>query len=146
MTTDFRVALHEWMEVLMQHSMHGFLLYAKERGFSMSQLGALMHISKRGVSGITHIGDDLGVTNAAVSQMIDRLVHQGLIERSEDPSDRRAKLIELTSTGLQVVQECLEARQRWIDKLDISITGEERRVAIESLRLLTKKTRELENV
>ena len=144
-TPDFLIALTEWVELFMQRSMHVFILCAKEHGFSMSQLGALMHISRKGVSGIADIGDDLGVTSAAVSQLIERLVRQALIERTEDPDDRRAKRIELSPNGTQVVRDCTEARQRWLGSLSASMSAEERRIVAEALVLLTDKTRELEN-
>ena len=143
-TAAFLDVLKEWVELLMRHSMHGFLIYAKEHGFSMSQLGALMHISRKGVSGIADIGDDLGVTSAAVSQMIDRLVQQSLIERSEDPDDRRAKHIELTLEGTQAIRGCTEARQQWLSALSESLSDKERRLAAETLDLLVQKTRKLE--
>ena len=62
----------------MHRSMRHFLRYARESGLSMSQFGALFHIHRRGSSGVTDLGDHLGVTSAAASQMLDRLVQQGL--------------------------------------------------------------------
>jgi DNA-binding MarR family transcriptional regulator len=144
-SSDFGRAMAEWMEVCMKRSMHDMFLYAKERGFSMSQIGALMHISRKGVSGIANIGDNLGITSAAVSQMIDRLVQQNLIARTENPDDRRAKCIELTAEGIQVVRECTEARQRWLDSLATLLSDDERRLAVDALRLLIDKTLKLEN-
>ena len=141
----FLDTLKKWIEVVAKQSMHGFIVYAKEHGLSMSQLGALMHISKKGVSGITDIGDDLGVTNAAVSQMIDRMVQHNLIERTEDPDDRRAKRIELTQKGKKVIGECTEARQRWLVTLSDSISDADKKLAAKMLELLIDKTRELEN-
>lgn len=144
-SSDFGRSMAEWMEVCMKRSMHDMFLYAKERGFSMSQIGALMHISRKGVSGIANIGDNLGITSAAVSQMIDRLVQQHLIARTENPDDRRAKCIELTAEGIQVVHECTEARQRWLDSLATLLSDDERRLAVDALRLLIDKTLKLEN-
>ena len=143
-SAEFLATLREWVEVFMNRSMHGFFLCAKERGFSMSQLGLLMHISRKRVSGIADIGDELGVTSAAVSQMIDRLVQQKLIARTENPDDRRAKRIELTEKGARVVHECTEARQRWLESLSSAMSIEERKLAENGLRLLITRTNELE--
>ncbi len=58
-----------------------------------------MRLKHGGKSGVSEIGGQMGVTNAAASQAVDRLVHLGLIERTEDPDDRRAKRLTLTQAG-----------------------------------------------
>ena len=85
----------------MHRSIRHLLRYARENGLSMSQFGALLHIHRMGSSGVTDLGDHLGVTSAAASQMLERLVQQGLILRTEDPNDRRVKQIVLTDKGLR---------------------------------------------
>ena len=141
---EFLDALSDWAGLVTKRSMHEFVRYAKGNGYSMSQLGALMHLNKIGVSGIADIGDHLGVTTAAVSQMIDRMVGQGFLERTEDPEDRRAKRIELTDRGKQVIDGCAEARQRWFKPLASILSEDERRNVTEALRLIITKTQELE--
>ncbi len=74
--------LEKWIEVFMHRSMHDFMGYVRESGLSMPQLGAMFQIHHRGSCGVTDLGDKLGVTSSAASQMLERLVHQGLIQRS----------------------------------------------------------------
>ena len=71
----------------------------------------LYHGSK---SGVSEIGEQLGITNAAASQSIDRLVNLGLIERTEDPMDRAAKQLVLTRKGQALVERASKARCQWI--------------------------------
>ena len=104
--------LGEWIEVFMRRSMHNFICYSKEKGLSMSQIGALFHIF-RDKSSVSEISDNLGVTSAAASQMLERLVQQGLILRKEDPNDRRVRQIVLTDKGHQILQESIAVRQGW---------------------------------
>ena len=94
----------------MRHSMHSFILYSKENSLSMSQIGALFQIN-HGRSNVSDLSDGLGITNAAASQMLERLVQQELILRSEDPQDRRVKQFVLTGKGCRIMQESLQARQ-----------------------------------
>ena len=136
--------LHRWIEVTRGHSMRNFIRFAKESGFSMSQLGALFHLHHKGSTGVTDLGDHLGVTNAAVSQMIERLVRQELILRSEDPTDRRAKQIVLTDKGLQVFQESVCARLDWLDDLVKTLSAEEKEQITEALKILIDKASQLE--
>ena len=137
------IKLQEWIEVFMRGSMRHFLCYARESGLSMSQMGALLHLHHAGSSGITDIGEHLGVTSAAASQMLDRLVRQGLILRLEDPSDRRVKQVVLTDKGLRVIHEGMRARQRWLVDLAGTMSGPEKEAVTAALDVLTEKATQL---
>jgi DNA-binding MarR family transcriptional regulator len=86
----------------------------------------------------------VGVSNAAASQMVDRLVQQGLLDRNEDPCDRRNKIIRLTLKGQELVQKSLEARHRWMEDLTIALTPDEQDSITKALTLLTQVARQLE--
>jgi MarR family transcriptional regulator for hemolysin len=45
------------------------------------------------------LADELGVEGPSVVRLLDRLVEGGLVERREDPADRRAKTVHLTEAG-----------------------------------------------
>ena len=137
------VTLQKWIEVSMHRSIRNFICYARESGLSMSQLGALFHIQRSGSSGVTDLGDDLGVTSSAASQMLERLVQQDLVLRSEDPSDRRVKQIILTDKGLQVLRESIRARQRWLADLAETLSDSEKEAIIAALNTLIDKANQL---
>jgi len=132
----FVVTLQEWIEVSKDRWIREFIRYSRESGLSMSQLGALFHIHSRGSSGVTELGDHLGVTSAAASQMLERLVQQGLILRSIDPSDRRVKQIVLTDKGLQVLQESMRIRQMWLYDLSEALPHLEKEAITVALNVL----------
>ena len=133
------VKLQEWIEVSMDRSIRDFIRYSRESGLSISQLGALFHIHRRGSSGVTDLGDHLGVTSPAASQMLERLVQQDLILRSVDPSDRRVKQIVLTAKGLQVLHESIRARQMWLYDVAESLSNPEKKTMIAALNVLIDK-------
>ena len=135
----FTATLHEWMTVFMRRSMHNFISYSKEKGLSMSQIGALLRIFRGGKSCVSDIGDNLGVTSAAASQMLERLVQQGLILREEDPDDRRVRQIALTDRGRQILQESLAARQGWLENLAHTLSDSEREQITAALNILIEK-------
>jgi DNA-binding MarR family transcriptional regulator len=136
----FVVTLQKWIEVSMHRSLHNFICFARENGFSMSQLGALFHIHRSGSSGVTDLGDDLGVTSSAASQMLERLVQQELVLRSEDPSDRRVKQIVLTDRGLEVLRDSIRARQGWLYDLAETLSDSEKEAIIAAFNILIAKT------
>jgi len=140
MSTDpFVPTLQEWIKVSIRYSMRNFLRYARESGLSMSHLGAIFYIHRIGSCGVTEIGEHLSVTSAAASQMLDRLVQQGLVLRAEDPEDRRVKRIELTQEGKQILEEGIRARQGWVDDLASALTESEKQTTISVLSMLIDK-------
>jgi len=139
----FVAAMQTWIEVSMHRSIRNFVRYSRESGLSMSQLGALFHIHHRGSSGVTDLGDDLGVTSSAASQMLERLVQQELVLRSEDPSDRRVKQIILTDRGFQVLQESVRARQSWLFGLAETLSDSEKGAIIAALKILIDRANHL---
>ena len=135
---EFTRVLHNWVEVFMQRSMRDFVQFSKDSGLSMSQLSTLFRIYHSRACGVSSIGDHLGVTNAAASQMVDRLVQLGFLERSENPLDRRVKHLSLTEKGRSVVDDSLAARRRWMAQLTEALTPQDQVAIIAALTILTQ--------
>ncbi len=143
-TERFNTVLHDWVHVFMRRSMRDLAQFTRESGMSMAQFNTLMHLHHQGACGVTDIGSHLGVTSAAASQMIDRLVQQGLLERSEDPDDRRARQIRVTPAGRQVIEAGIAARRRWMEGLATALEPAEQEQIALALTLLTGAARRLE--
>src|SRR4030043_890235 len=125
-STDPLVAtLHEWFGIFRRRLMGNFFIFARDRGLTMAQFGAMLRLYHKGACGVSDIGSDLGVTNSAASQMLERLVQLKLITRSEDPDDRRAKQIVLTEKGRQIMLERSMAFHKWMEDLAHSLYFEE---------------------
>ena len=145
LTESLTTTLQEWMNIFMHRSQRNFIHYAKEHNLSMSQMGALLRLHKQGVCGVSDIGDDLGITSAAASQMLERLVQQGLIVRAEDPNDRRAKQIALTDKGRDMLHEGFRAHQSWLSDLARKLPADEHPQVIEALRILIDHIKQSES-
>ncbi len=146
-TTDsLVVVLMESFGIFRQQMMKNFFAYARDKGLSMGQLGAMLHINLKGACGVSAIGNDLGVTNSAASQMLEHLVQLKLITRSEDPEDRRGKQILLTDQGRQVLLESNRAYQNWLVALAQSMEPAEKEQVGSALTKLIEKARQLETI
>ena len=142
---QFNQVLRDWSETFMRRSMHDFVRFSKESGLSMAQFNTLFRLHHAGICGVTEVGDHLGVTNAAASQAVDRLVVLGMIERTEDPDDRRTKRLALTQPGRATMEKGIEVRSQWVEGITDDLNPEQQEMIISALNLLSeaaKKTNE----
>ena len=143
-TVPFTQALHTWVDISAQHSMRGWAHHARATGLSMPQFSILMQLYQRGDCGISDISDRFEISSAAASQHVENLVQAGLIGRTEDPRDRRAKQIQLSDKGRALIQHGFGARYQWIDQLASAIDPRDQEKITEALAILTEAARKLE--
>jgi MarR family transcriptional regulator for hemolysin len=144
LSESFVKTLMTWIEVFMRRTMRNFLLYSKQNGFSITQIAALFLIHRKGTISVSDIGDELEITNPAASQLLERLVQQGLVVRSEDPNDRRLKQIVLSKQGEVVLHDGLQARQKWLEDLVKLMSPDEQEQVIAALNIMLEKAHQLE--
>jgi DNA-binding MarR family transcriptional regulator len=137
--------VRQWAEVFMHRSGRDFKRFMDATGLSFSQINILMRLVHGGSVGVSEIGEQMGVTNAAASQSIDKLVQLGLIERNEDPEDRRAKRLELAPKGRDLIEKGIEARIKWVKDVTVALTAEQQQSIISALTLLTEAARKTED-
>ncbi len=142
--TELNTALQRLTRISMQNSMRGFMTMSKKLNLSMSQIGAMMHINRCRSCGVSNIGEELGITNAASSQLLERLVQSGYIIRVENPDDRRAKKIELTEKGTKLIKQGNRIRYDWISGLTESFSEDELDAVLNGVNILIRKSNEME--
>jgi DNA-binding MarR family transcriptional regulator len=77
----------------------------------------------------------LMVTGGNVTAIVDQLEKEGLVERLDEPADRRAFRIRLTKSGERTFIEMARAHEEWVVEL---LAGLSRRDQEELLRLLAR--------
>ena len=142
--TQFSQTLRAWMDTFMHRSMRGWSHFAKSTGLSMSQFSILMQLHHKGPCGLSEIGERFDISAAAASQLVDKLVQAGYLARTEDPSDRRAKLLALSDKGKELINQGTEERHRWMDDLTSKLSTEEQAKVVEALNILTEAAQTME--
>jgi DNA-binding MarR family transcriptional regulator len=142
-TNQIALALRQWLEAYSQHSMHEWRRYIKATGLSMPQFGVLIRLFHGGGCAVSDIGKHMATSNAAASQLIDGLVEKGLLERTENPDDRRAKQITLSEKGRTLIETGIREQYRWADDLAASLSSEEQETVSEALPVLLSAFRKL---
>ena len=141
---QFSQAIRSWMDVFMHRSMRGWGLFAKSTGLSMPQFSVMMQLHYKGACGMSEVSERFEITAAAASQLVDKLVQSGFIKRDEDPHDRRAKVLNITDKGRELIQRGIEERYRWVDKLAEKLTEAEQAKVTQALNIMTQAAKELE--
>ena len=77
----------------------------------------------------------LMVTGGNVTAIVDQLEKEGLVERLDEPADRRAFRIRLTKSGERTFADMARAHEDWVVEL---LAGLSRRDQEELLRLLAR--------
>ena len=91
MDSDPLNIIGKWIELTLHKSMHNIFMFSKENDISMPQIGILIRLYHKGEANVSDISIHMGVSSAAASQLIDRMVQFGLLDRTEDRNDRRIK-------------------------------------------------------
>ena len=143
-TKQFHDVMREWVEVFMGRSMHDLSRFIKQADLNMAQFSTLMRLYHPGNCGVSDVGAQLGMTNAAASQLVEKLVQFGLVERTEAAHDRRVRRLTLTRQGRALVTSSMEARLGWTRELAESLPPQRREAIIQSISELIKAAHGLE--
>lgn len=82
---------------------------------SATAAAVLSLLGRKGPQRVTDLAQAEGVSQPAMSQLLNRLEHDGLIMRATDGADRRGVLIELSERGAGVLQARRTQRARLLD-------------------------------
>ena len=96
----------------MRVSLQDLMVYIHRKGISMAQISVLYQLYYRGPCEVLAFTRALALSPAGASQLIERMVQQGWVERLEDAADRRVRRVHLTEPGQQLVAESIAARER----------------------------------
>ena len=78
---------------------------------SLPQFRVLVVIASRGSVNLGEVAEGLGVHPSNATRTVDKLVVAGLVQRSDDPADRRYLALNLTSRGHDVVERVMNHRR-----------------------------------
>lgn len=93
-----------------------------EHGLSLTQMKALNLLEdSQGERSVKDLGTCLAMSLPAASRTADSLCQRGLVDRQEDPEDRRIKRLQITDEGRDVLHALEAARlvgvERWAQDL-----------------------------
>jgi DNA-binding MarR family transcriptional regulator len=108
------------------------VLEVEERA-SLPQLRVLTLMAAHGSLTLGAVASALGVHPSNATRMCDRLVSAGLVDRQDDPDDRRQLRLTLTGAGRALVEEVMSHRRTAVRRAMAGMTEAERVRLAESL-------------
>lgn len=99
-------------------------------------VGVLAHIGSEGPQTVSEIAATVGLSLPAVSKLTRELEDHGLVERREDPADRRRTLVDLGPTTAKHVKSWLARRDEPLEKALAALDDKERAAFLKGLSAL----------
>ncbi len=79
------------------------------KGVTMAQCHALLEIEELGEATTIQLAKNLLLDKSTLSRTVDNLVKRGLVERKQNPTDRRYTTLILTEEGIKICKEINQA-------------------------------------
>ena len=128
--------LTRFVEFSGRRAIEDFVKFTKESGLSMPQINVLLHLYYIDSCEIASIKQHIPGNFVAATQIVDRLVERGLVAREINPQDRRARLVQLTDAGKEMVEGSINARRQWVKNVSSEFSEEEQLLLLQAVSLL----------
>jgi MarR family transcriptional regulator, 2-MHQ and catechol-resistance regulon repressor len=86
-------------------------------GLCLTDFLALEALLHKGPLTISEIQDKVRLASGSMTAAVDRLEKLGLVVRKSSPSDRRARVVELTTEGKRLAASCFERHAKDLEAL-----------------------------
>ena len=98
----------------------------------------VLRVLRRGPLQTGQLAAEMKISAPAITQLTDRLIRKGLIERHAAADDRRCVIVALSEEGRQLVDRFRERRREIFDEALAELSEAERRQAFEVLEKVVK--------
>src|SRR6202521_2318562 len=121
-------------------SYHALSLLAEQSiantGLCLSDFVALEALLHKGPLTISVIQEKVRLASGSMTAAIDRLEQLGLVMRKSSPSDRRARIVELTPQGKRLAASCFEKHAKDLQELMSALSEREKEQVYRPLKKL----------
>lgn len=139
-TRDTAARLSALMRHVFLYDRGDQLRVIEDSGLSLTQVKVLLELGGLGREAhawqVSDLAERFGTSVPSMSRAVDGLVKKGLATRGECPDDRRARLVEITAAGKDLVETLVTVRQAGLEAFAATLSAAQRRrldAAVESL-------------
>jgi MarR family 2-MHQ and catechol resistance regulon transcriptional repressor len=105
-------------------------------GLGTSDFAVLEALLHKGPLPVNVLGKKVLLTSGSMTAAVDRLTERGLVARSDDPHDRRVRVVALTPDGRRLIKPAFARHEDDLEEVVSVLTREERVTLVELLRKL----------
>jgi DNA-binding MarR family transcriptional regulator len=105
---------------------------------TVPQMKCLFFISNQGKTNFRKLAERLKVSPSNITGIIDRLVEQGLVSRTENPEDRRILNLQTTIKGEALIAELREKRSSYLSNILTDLSQKDLDNIAQGLAMLTR--------
>jgi MarR family 2-MHQ and catechol resistance regulon transcriptional repressor len=129
-----------WLVLMKAHQALGkhALASIAGTGLCFSDFAVLEMLLHKGPQPVNVLGAKVNLTSGSATAAIDRLSRLGSVRRSEDATDRRARIVHLTAKGRKLIQTAFQRHSTDMEAAMAGLTAEERNTLIVLLKKLGK--------
>jgi MarR family transcriptional regulator, organic hydroperoxide resistance regulator len=132
----------ELFKMMGQNRMHYQFEPWRELDVPLAQLKSLFLIHIKGSVNVRDLALDLGVTPGNVTSIVDRLVGQELVKRSEGLEDRRIVLLQLTEKGRETINKIHETGENHIRRFLERMSAEDLAALLQGITAFLAATKQ----
>ena len=104
----------------------------------MRKVHTMMETAPKGIP-LKDLAAALHLTPGTVSELVEKLVRKGTLQRVQNPDDRRAVMISVTEKSLTLLSEAMSMINAYVDELWKDFSEEEKKQLTTALELLAKR-------
>lgn len=97
----------------------------KQFSIPSSNIRVTFYLLINGPSSISQVAKDLGISKPNMTPIIDNLIMENLVNRYDDPNDRRIKIIEATTKANELIEKRHELMKDKISEKVSSLSDED---------------------
>ncbi len=102
----------------LHHQLHRIVDQAMcSAGLSLGRAKVLMRLESHGPMNQATLAGLLGFAPRSVTETVDVLEREGLVTRTEDPNDRRARIVSLTDAGQEACATAAAVRTKTMNEI-----------------------------
>lgn len=94
----------------------------------------ILGVVEHAPASVAHVAREMGLTRQSVQRTADLLAADGMVEYTDNPHHRRAKLMKITPRGREALDYVEERQVKWTDQVGREHSQEDLRTAVTVLR------------
>lgn len=132
--------IHVWLVLMKAHKALSAIATADvaRSGLCLSDFEILELLLNKGPMPVNTVGDKAFLTSGSSTAAIDRLEKRGLVRRGSDASDRRARIVHLTSAGQKLISGIFVEHAKVMEQAARALTAADRATLLSLLKKLGK--------